>query len=417
MSVTLDRALLKALDRVDQGAWSDRVLAASLAEQGAGSHPAAFVARFRGVLEVRRDLDARLAARLRRPPQGIVLQALRLGLHDLDCGKPPHAVLNRLQNALGSAGKGGRSLVNGVLRAMLREGETPRNAPPQAEALLPAWLLDLLRRHPDPTPPAEKAAGLLARRPSWFRLRTGRDPVPGAVSDGFSGRWIHFPHLPPEGLAGLPAFQEGALVPQDLSAWGSLSLLDAPAGARVLDACAAPGGKSLALLDQHPDLRLDCAEADPARARSLERRLPEDLPVYSGRLEELAANGTLRPVYDRILLDAPCGGSGSVGLRPEIALRDTDPVGPELLARQASLLRCAAGLLAPGGVIVYSTCSLDPRENKLQLASFLEEQAFSVESALVPQACRDENGAWAWLPWKQRDCGGAWAVALRKEGP
>jgi 16S rRNA (cytosine967-C5)-methyltransferase len=124
-----------------------------------------------------------------------------------------------------------------------------------------------------------------------------------------------------------------------------------------------------------------------------------------------------------VLADIPCSGSGTTGHRPDVLLK-TDPVQPALLALQAELLAHAATLVRPGGRLVLSTCSLDPRENGEQAAKLLECRPFlRPRPDLAPATCRDEAGGWRWLPWTRPagrpggrpGAGGAWALALDRE--
>jgi 16S rRNA (cytosine967-C5)-methyltransferase len=414
--------VLAALERVEGGAHSDKLIQTELARQTRWSsgERGAFIARFRGVLEQARDLDRRLAPRLRRRPRPPVYQALRLGLFLLDSHQPPHLVVDSLLRELPTLAASERGLINGLLRAMLRAGETPRPEACPARDRLPAWLLDNLEPDLDRD---EAARALLAPYAPWLRVRRsqiqlepalarlveeGLDPRPDPWGAGF----LQLGRLPEGGLAAVSGVREGWLVVQDPSTWGAVELLDAPPGSFVLDACAAPGNKTLALFDRWPGIELEALEADPGRSQALEQRLqPHGIPVHHGDLLDQPGEGR----WQRILLDLPCSGSGSVVRRPEILLTEHSPGERGLLAVQAALLAKAARLLAPGGLLVYSTCSVLPCENLVQVRAFLEKHpGFRVESDRVPASFRDETGAWSWSPWCTPGAGGAWAIALRR---
>ena len=434
------RALLEDLERLEGGAFSDRLLQARRLE---GAERARHTALLRACLENWRRHDWVLAARLARPPRPRLRAALRLGLELLEEGRPPHAVLSGLLAALPELSAAERGLVNAVLRGLLRDNQALAPLPPPhppigeeqrrdlAAALsLPPWFLDLVERleGPEllsPLPLAKLRAELIHGRGLWLRVNPARWRADEALADlaerGLeplaapeTPLFIRLGRPPREGLAALPPLADGRLRVQDLSAWGALALLDAQPGERVLDLCAAPGGKSLALLDMVPGLRLCAVEADAGRARALARRL-------EGRAELLVADGrALAGTWDRVLADIPCSGSGTVGHRPDVLLK-TDPVQPALLALQAELLAHAATLVRPGGRLVLSTCSLDPRENGEQAAKLLECCPFlRPRPDLAPATCRDEAGGWRWLPWTRPagrpggrpGAGGAWALAL-----
>lgn len=413
---------LAALQRVENGAHSDKLIQAELARQvqwGSGER-GAFIARFRGVLEHSRDLDHRLGPRLKQRPRSGVYQALRLGLYLLDSGQPPHFVLDALLHELGEYGPAERGLVNGVLRAMLRAGETPRALPVPALERLPEWLSVALCHAPEVS--GEQAAeALLAPYPLWFRVRQDRvSPLEALqrldaeglqpVADPYGAGFLQLGRLPEGGLPQVSGIREGWLLVQDLSTWGAVELLDAAPHNTVLDACAAPGNKTLALLDRWAEIRLCAVEADPGRSQALERRLDGQVPVHHGPLAGLART----PLWERILLDVPCSGSGSVVRRPEILLRNDSPAARGLADLQRELLDTAARLLMPGGLLVYSTCSVLDEENGQRIDEFLEHHpGFRVEATRVPERFRDARGGWSWRPWRTPQAGGAWAIALR----
>ncbi|MCA9782071.1 MAG: hypothetical protein KC518_00705 [Candidatus Cloacimonetes bacterium] len=418
--------VLHALERVDGGAHSDKLILGELTRQSGWNRAerGSFVSRFRGVLELRRDLDRRLGPHLRRPPRSTLLQALRLGLHDLDAGVPPWRVLAPLLAELESVSAPERGLVNGVLRGMLRSGETPRAESAKAMGRLPAWLTPALASEGGPEPELleQRAAALLAQPDLWLRVRREMIEPDTAMArleeagleprrDPWGGDFITLGRLPEDGLAGLEGLNQGWLVVQDASTLGAVELLDARPGMRVLDACAAPGNKSLALLDRWPGIELTANEVDEGRARSMARRLGKRIRVQQIDLREIPA----LPAWPRILLDLPCSGSGSVARRPEILLRDSSPLESGLAVLQEELLEAASRLLEPDGVLVYSTCSLLDEENGQRIRNFLARHPeFRVDGARVPDEVRDTDGAWAWLPWRQSGAGGAWAIALRK---
>lgn len=449
------QALLEDLARLEGGAFSDRLLQARLAAQPEWTavERARHTALWRLTLENAPRHEALLAPRLRRRPRPLLRAALRLGLTLLEDGHAPHAVLSELLEAMGDRSPQERSLVNGVLRTWLREApplavKAPLSATPPVAAGastptataasasgedFPPWFRELIRGLDgdaalEPAALAGLRYQLFRERGTWLRVNLSRWTPEEALQElaalGLEPaaapecpRYLRLRRMPEDGLHALVPLTDGRLNVQDLSVWGALSLLDPPRGCRVLDLCAAPGGKALALLEADPTLRLTMVESDPGRARALERRLDG-----RGRLRVADGRSFGEVDWPRILLDAPCSGSGSVGHRPEI-LQKREPLSPRLLDLQAGLLAHAADLLAPGGRLVYSTCSLDPRENALQVQALLATRDdLKPLPALVPEGCRDEAGGWSWVPWRRRDprlpsrpgAGGAWALALEK---
>ena len=178
----------------------------------------------------------------------------------------------------------------------------------------------------------------------------------------------------PASVQTLPGFDSGAVSVQDLGAQLAAPLLDARPGMRVLDACAAPGGKTLHIAQRTPDLgEILAVDHDPLRLQRVRQNLER-----AGR-DALLVTADLRSVppslapasFDRALVDAPCSGSGVIRRHPDIKLlrRPTDIEGFATTQRQ--ILRTAFELLRPGGRLIYCTCSVLPTENEQVVAAFL----------------------------------------------
>jgi 16S rRNA (cytosine967-C5)-methyltransferase len=158
------------------------------------------------------------------------------------------------------------------------------------------------------------------------------------------------------------AFRNRQVVIQDEASQLVAALVGS--GAKILDCCAAPGGKTLAIADRNPNAAITAIEIHPHRARLLRERL--GLPA-SGRIKIVAAdvrNLPLTEFFDRVLADVPCSGTGTLGRNPEIKWRLRAEDLPDLHERQLAILLSALAQVAPGGHLIYSTCSLEKEENE-----------------------------------------------------
>ena len=181
---------------------------------------------------------------------------------------------------------------------------------------------------------------------------------------------------PPVPVASLPGFREGWVSVQDAGAQLAAPLLEVCPGMRVLDACAAPGSKTAHLLERTAALELWAVDIDPARLE----RVSETL-VRLGLHAHLAAADVRQPEsfwdgrpFERILVDAPCSGTGVIRRHPDIKLlRRAEDIAP-LAATQLEILRATFRMLAPGGRLLYSTCSVLPQENEGVVGRFQAEE-------------------------------------------
>jgi 16S rRNA (cytosine967-C5)-methyltransferase len=182
----------------------------------------------------------------------------------------------------------------------------------------------------------------------------------------------------------LPGFDEALVSVQDAAAQIAAPLLACQPSMRVLDACAAPGGKTLHILQNTPDLELFALDKDAQRLQRVEQNLQRaglsaKLICADAAQTESWFDGEL---FDRILLDAPCSASGIIRRHPDIRiLRQAGDVA-QLVQQQKRLLDAMWPLLKPGGQMLYSTCSMFRAENELQIATFIERQADCIESPI-----------------------------------
>ena len=192
----------------------------------------------------------------------------------------------------------------------------------------------------------------------------------------------------PIAVAQLPGFQEGVVSVQDAGAQLAARLLDAQPHMRVLDACAAPGGKTGHLLEHTPDLELVAVDVDDdrvARIRENLERLGRSAQIEIADIREPGLLSSGRP-FDRILVDAPCSSTGVIRRHPDIKLlrRVTDIAAFATVQQQ--ILQSAFNLLAPGGRLVYCTCSLLPPENEDVIARLLAAEPSARVAAMPPAA-------------------------------
>ena len=328
-----------------------------------------------GVLRWQIALDTAIRPLLQRPDADLhpaALLALRLGVFQLRHMDriPPHAAISesvelaRLHDAPHAAG-----MVNAVLRRMTREPAPARAtlaAETPAETAHPRWLLQRWRKH---------FGGKAAR--SLAAYDQAEPPAHGLFGEDPS----------------LPSIDDGSRLVAELAA------IAHPAPQRILDACAAPGGKTAVLALRHPDAEIVAADisekrlarmrtrmdADPVTARV--RTVLADMSLHPNRTSDVvgseADREALAGTFDLVLCDAPCSGTGTLARNPEIRHRLQERDLPRQAERQAAILRNALTRLAPGGRLVYSTCSLEPEENEAVLETALRDGMRLVPAATL----------------------------------
>lgn len=297
---------------------------------------------------------------------------------------PAHAAVDATVEAARALGRTHQAgMVNALLRRALREG-LPAADPAQA---WPAWLLDEVRRDWPAQADALLAASATAA-PLWLRVNRQTATRDAALRDLQAAGIAATAHaVLPEALriedsmavADLPGFDAGRLSVQDGSAQAVADALAPAPGARVLDACAAPGGKAAHLLERDPSLRLTALDVDPRRLRRTAetlKRVGVDATVVLKTVDatNLAAWWDGTP-FDAVLIDAPCSATGIVRRQPDILLHRQPADIDALVSTQAWLLDALWPVVAPGGVLVYATCSILARENAGQVDAFLARTA------------------------------------------
>ncbi|MBI3571256.1 MAG: 16S rRNA (cytosine(967)-C(5))-methyltransferase RsmB [Gammaproteobacteria bacterium] len=196
----------------------------------------------------------------------------------------------------------------------------------------------------------------------------------------------------PVSVTTLPGFIGGAVSVQDAAAQWAAALLDAQPEERVLDACAAPGGKTGHILERTPELaELVALDREPARVALIEQNIKRlGLKARLITADASAPGGSWggQP-FDRILLDVPCSATGVIRRHPDIKLRRQPEDLPKLTATQARLLTALWPLLRPGGKLLYVTCSILPEENEQQMTAFLAREDSAAEAPLPTTVGRE----------------------------
>jgi 16S rRNA (cytosine967-C5)-methyltransferase len=387
------RCAYAVLRRVfERGAYADRALQSEARELDARDRSLAMRLTY-GAIQRRATLDyvvERLAERPVARLDAPVTAALRLGLYELLylSGAPDRAVVaDAVELAKASPGAG-HGLVNAVLRRAAREGAEAllgnlgEDTPEQAAVAHshPEWIARLWWEELG----AQDARALMAydNEPGELALRVNTlcaDPASVA-------RELQVPtHTDPElgealvldgpfDLHGSSAWGTGAILAQSRAAMLVARVLDPQAGERVLDLCAAPGGKSThmaALMgDEGEVLAVERNRARAAELRDTARRLH----AGSVRVEisDAALPRSEGAVFDRVLVDPPCSGLGTLQARADLRWRVTPEQVSQMAETQAAILTAGARALRPGGVLVYSTCTISPAENELQVQRFLD---------------------------------------------
>lgn len=401
------RAAYTVIRRVfEQGAFADRALHTAAADLDARDRALATALAY-GTVQRMRTLDHLLSGFVTRPLDRLdppVLAALRLGMFQIAFlgGVSDYAAVNESVELAKRESKGGAQLVNAVLRRAGREGQQRLtkldDSTPQRAAVLysvPDWLAEMWWSELGPerarallasvNTPAESAirANLLRSTPERVKAALIGSHPHGAAR--LAPRWEGQPGLPelPEVLLldggfdafGSELFKQGALMPQSRASAVVSRVLAPQAGERVLDLCAAPGGKTthLAAL-MGGEGELVAVEVHPGRARALAETCRQ-MGADNARVAQVDAREFRdEQPFDRVLVDPPCSGLGTLQSRPDLRWQPRRGQIAELAARQGELLRAGAAQLKPGGTLVYSVCTISRREGDAVVDSFVAQR-------------------------------------------
>ena len=377
------------------GAYTDHAFRAEAQRQSLDARDRAFAMRLAyGVVQRRRTLDHVLETVSDRAVAKLdpeVVAALRLGAYQLLYmdGVADHAAVTESVDLARAAGSRGHGLVNAVLRRTAREGRAVLarlgDSSPQEAALMhshPDWVAEMWWEQLGPDAARALMSADNEAAESAARVNTLRAGVDDVIAELVqAGVTATADRDVPEALVleqpydvhGSPLFERGALMPQSRASMLVARAVDPQPGERVLDLCAAPGGKTThlaALMGGEGEVR--AVELDPKRAREVARNAERlgatGVEVVAGDAAEPAFGSG----YDRVLVDPPCSDLGTLRSRPDARWRKSPAQVAELAVLQARILDAAVGALKPGGRLVYSTCTISPDENERQMDALVE---------------------------------------------
>ncbi|WP_371195355.1 16S rRNA (cytosine(967)-C(5))-methyltransferase RsmB [Glaciecola sp. SC05] len=386
-----------------------------------------------GVLRVLPTLQSWLRHLLKSPlkkQQKIIEHVIMIGLFQQAFMRTSsHAAVSETVNASKILKQPQLSgLVNAVLRNFDREKLVEQtSSEPHVIANLPKWLYkQLVIAYPEQL--TSICDAMQNKPPLWLRV----NPFVISLldySEVLTEQQIAHQTYPPfavkleryADVTGLPLFDEGGFSVQDLAAQHAAGLLNLQANDIVLDACAAPGGKTAAIIEACPDLEaifaMDSAEQRNARTyENLARlghsqRLGDKLQIINADASNPLSFKTL-PQFDKILLDAPCSATGVIRRHPDIKWHRKAKDIEVLTQLQSQILESTWGALKPGGLLLYATCSILPQENTEQILRFL---AAHPEAKLIPieHGDKDYLQGWQILPGEQNMDGFFYARLLK----
>ncbi len=359
-----------------------------------------------GVLRWYYRLDYLLGIMTRKPIKDDRVRMLALlGFYQLSAMRvKPHAAVSETVSSVRESWA--RPLVNGLLRTYQRDSRDLNarlDLHPVSATAHPAWLLDRLETS-WPLSVNDLTAANNRPPPMTLRVHLGRWTRDAALERLREAGLMAEPGTmapsavlleKPVPVSQIPGFGQGDFSVQDEAAQLAADLLNLQPGLRVLDLCAAPGGKSAHILESAPALKeLVAVDIAPERLERVQENLHR-IGLYA----RLIAGDALKPetwwdgqAFDRILVDAPCSALGVIRRHPDIkVLRQPSDI-EALAAIQRTILNTAWTLLKPGGQIVYATCSILPLENVEVIEDFLAAHADAIELPIaatwgIPQRC------------------------------
>ncbi len=434
---------LLTLQAIAKGAYADIALSRVLHQTSLNRMDRGLVTELvYGIVRRQRTLDCLIDQLCQNHQQPLNLRLiLRLGLYQLRyCDQiPAAAAVNtsvELAKVLGLPGLAG--VVNGVLRAYIRESQATdplkRVGPREQDLaiyesfpdwLIQAWLAQLnfdetqaLCQFFNQAPSIDLRVNRLQARPEMVLgalIKAGiparcLEPIPGVIrlEQGVGA------------MAELPGYQQGWWSVQDAAAQLVTHLLDPQPGETIIDACAAPGGKTTHIAEQMQDQGTILAfDRTPTRLRRLKQNQQRlQLTAIQAHAVDSSQPHSSLALVDRVLVDAPCTGLGTLHRHADARWRQTPATLAELSQLQAQLLNNTCQWVKPGGILVYATCSLHPDENQAQIKQFLATHPhWQILQPPTHFPCPDLVAPEGWLQaWPQRhDMDGFFMVKLQRE--
>ncbi|HSG52793.1 MAG TPA: 16S rRNA (cytosine(967)-C(5))-methyltransferase RsmB [Rheinheimera sp.] len=340
---------------------------------------------------------------------------LYVGIYQLKFMRiPDHAAISETVDAARELkGQSLTKLINAILRNVQRQSALFdfEQAPAAVKFNHPGWLITALQQaYPEQWQTILEANQHKA--PLWLRVNVNKiNPTDYAAALTRAGIDYSRPlaDLPAaiklaqaQDVVTLPGYEEGWFSVQDAAAQYAASLLQVNDNQRILDACCAPGGKTCNILELAPTADVTALDKEPKRLA----RVHENLARLGLTARVIAADAAepstwwQGQLFDRILLDVPCSATGVIRRHPDIRwLRKKADIAPLVDIQQRILQQCWA-LLAPGGILLYATCSVLPAENSEQIAQFLAKNA-NASLQPLPQQSAEQPYGWQILPAEQ----------------
>lgn len=389
-----------------------------------------------GVLRYLPELEYDVRGLMQKPLTGkqrVFHFLLLVGVYQIKYMRiPDHAAVSETVGATGTLkNRHMKALINGVLRNFLRAYEHKKNAPITSSSLPdsiqfnhPSWFIKKLQlSYPDQwqqilyanqqKPPMWLRVNQLHHTISDYKALLGKKEITINSVEPLS-QAIELTH--PTDVANLPGFELGWVSVQDGAAQQAARLLNCQKGDVVLDCCAAPGGKTCHILETAPDIdsmtAIDIEESRLVRVKENLNRLGLKATVLAAD----AANSKSwwkGQLFDRILLDVPCSGTGVIRRHPDIKwLRKATDI-DALVILQRQIIKEIWTLLKPGGTLLYATCSILPEENHEQIQNFLAHNADAQLLAINHNTNSDQGIGWQLLPDEKNMDGFYYAKLLK----
>ena len=356
-------------------------------------------------------------------PKHIFHHLIMVGIYQVHfMSIPDHAAINETVEAAGELkGPWMKSLINAVLRRFHRDQEkwaATASLCDLGRLRHPEWLLNLLRMaYPENWRAAVEANN--QRAPMWIRVNrkhTTANKYRALLSQSGIDSSLHdeapdaLRLVIPSEVDRLPHFSEGWISIQDAASQLSVDYLSPESGELILDCCAAPGGKAAHILEREPSAKVVAVDHSRIRLEKLKENL-----IRLGLKATVILGDALQPEvwwagekFDRILLDAPCSATGVIRRHPDIKwLRKSEDI-KKVAELQKAMLKSTWAQLKSGGVLVYATCSVIPRENSEQIVQFLSE---TPDSLLIKS---DSNSPGRQILPGEKDMDGFYYAVLKK---